>query len=94
MTNKERVVALELELHETRRTAVEMMLGMLDVVTRTPAEREAVARGFDRAAAVVDPKSAHFARLMAAAIRRRLGGSQGGVTEVVDALPSLAENDD
>lgn len=94
MTSKERVIALERELEDTRRTAVEMMLGMLDVTTRTPDEREAVARGFERAATVVDSKSAEFAMLMAAAIRRRIRGRQGSVAETVKTLSSHGKNND
>lgn len=84
-------MALERELEETRQAAVEMMLGMLDVVARTPDEREAVARGFERAAAAVDPQSARFARLMAAAIRRRIG-PEGSAAEKVNVRASQSED--
>lgn len=55
MTLEENIIALEQEVIETRRAAVGMMLGMLDAMTRTPEEREEIARSFDQGAAGVDP---------------------------------------
>lgn len=77
MTLEENIIALEQEVIETRRAAVGMMLGMLDAMTRTPEEREEIARSFDQEAAGVDPARARLSRLVAAAIRERATGRRG-----------------
>ena len=77
MTLDENIIALEQEVIETRRAAVGMMLGMLDAMTRTPEEREEIARSFDQGAAGVDPARARLSPLVAAAIRQRATGRRG-----------------
>ena len=77
MTLEESIVALEQEVIHTRQAAVGMMLGMIDAMTRTPEEREEIARSFDQAAAGVDPARARLSRLVAAAIRERATGRRG-----------------
>jgi hypothetical protein len=74
MNSEERIIALERELDDTRRAAASMMLGMIDAMTRTPEEREEIARSFDKAAAGVDPAAARLAWLVAAALRQRARG--------------------
>lgn len=77
MSPEERNIALERELDDTRRAAANMMLGMIDAMTKTPEEREEIAQSFDEAAGGVDPAAARLARLVATAIRQRAIGRRG-----------------
>ena len=70
MTEIDRIVALERELEDTRRAAVEIVLGMVDCVARTAAQREELALGFARATTGTDPLTARLAWVMVEAIRR------------------------
>lgn len=70
MDDKQRIIALERELAETRRAAVMMMVGVLEVITESPEGRERLARGFEDAAEVSDPVAARLARLIALALRK------------------------
>lgn len=70
MTDKDRIIALERELDDTRLAAVRLILGMCRAIATTPEGREERARSFEEAAAQADPLMARMARLVAAELRR------------------------
>ena len=76
-TDAERIIALERELANTRQASKRMILGMIDAMTRTPEEREEIAKSFDEAAAGVDFTTAELAQVIAAMIRERATGRRG-----------------
>lgn len=74
MTPEERIIALEYELHDTRRAAAAVILGMVDAVAQTPEGREELARSFDEAAKEAgdtDPALARLVSQVAGMIRER-----------------------
>ena len=70
MTEIDRIVALERELEDTRRAAVQLVLGMVNAVAKTPEQREELAQGVTLAATESDPETARLAWVTVEAIRR------------------------
>ncbi len=70
MSDQDRIFTLEREVIDTRKAAVELIVGWLEHSHSTPAARRLAAQWFDAAAVGADMDVARLARLVAGALRR------------------------